>query len=149
MTGSNHVVTGSIIATMAPQPLVAIPLAVVSHFVLDALPHYGENNERSWLSKHFNYVLAVDGALVSIFLLIILFSQPANWLLILFCGALAVIPDLVWLPYYLADLHKQELTHGPFARFSKWIQWGERPWGIYIEAVVFVILITVFFKIAY
>jgi hypothetical protein len=32
---------GAIIALAISQPLIALPLAFVSHFVLDALPHYG------------------------------------------------------------------------------------------------------------
>lgn len=144
MTGSNHVVAGALIGAVVAQPATALPLALVSHFVMDALPHYGDNNKHSWLNRHFHYVLMVDAVLALIFIGALIFLQPANWVLILACGLVAVAPDIVWLPHYIADLRQQERRHGWFARFSKWIQWGERPWGIYLEVIVFVGLISTF-----
>lgn len=35
-----HVATGAAIASLVPNPLVAVPLAFASHFVLDAIPHW-------------------------------------------------------------------------------------------------------------
>lgn len=40
MTGFNHALVDGLIGKYVPWPL-AIPLAFASHFVLDALPHYG------------------------------------------------------------------------------------------------------------
>lgn len=135
MSGANHFVAGALIAIIVPQPVAAISLAVVSHFVMDMLPHYGDPNARSWLRRHFNYMLTVDAALVVLISLGIIVAHPINWLLLIICGAIATLPDLVWLKYYLADLRMEPIEQGPFAQFSKWIQWGERPWGIYIELV--------------
>ncbi len=41
MTGFNHAVTGALIAGAVGNPFLAIPLAFASHFVLDAIPHFG------------------------------------------------------------------------------------------------------------
>ncbi|MFZ1324307.1 MAG: hypothetical protein WAQ57_04090 [Candidatus Saccharimonadales bacterium] len=38
----NHAAAGAGIALAVRQPLLALPLALASHFVLDALPHYGK-----------------------------------------------------------------------------------------------------------
>jgi hypothetical protein len=146
VTASNHVVTGALIATAVTQPALAIPLAFMSHFVLDALPHYGDTNKRSWLNRNFKYILAVDLFLASLFLLGIVILQPASWFLLAFCGALAVSPDILWLPYFLADLRHEELHDTKLAKFLKWIQWGERPWGIYLEVVVLVGLVVTFLQ---
>ncbi len=146
MTASNHVVAGALIATAVANPLAAVPLAFASHFVLDMLPHYGENGTKSWLGRNFNHVLFTDAAITSAVLLGLILLQPANILLILVCGIIAVLPDLVWLPYYMADLRQQPLEQGPFARFSKWIQWGETPKGIYIEILFFALLLTVLLR---
>lgn len=147
MTGSNHVLAGALIAATVQQPAAAVSLALVSHFVMDALPHYGDSNKHSWLNRHFIYVLLVDGILAVGFIAALLFAQPIGWGLMLTCALVAVAPDAIWLPHYLADLRGQSKQHGRFARFSKWIQWGERPWGIYIEAVVLVAMLTVFIQI--
>lgn len=134
MTGSNHVVTGAFIAALVPVTWVAIPLAFVSHFVLDALPHYGDTNKRSWLNRHFKYVLATDALMMTLFLLALVLLQPLHWVLILVSALVAVSPDVLWVPYYLADLKGVERPESPTAKLFKRIQWAERPWGIYVEA---------------
>lgn len=146
MTASNHVVTGALIATAVASPVFAIPLALASHFVLDALPHYGDTNKSSWLNRNFKYILGVDLFLASLFLGAIVLMQPTSWLLLAICGVVAVSPDILWLPYFLADLKHEQKEHSRLARFLKWIQWGERPWGIYLEIAVFAGLLSVFFQ---
>lgn len=147
MTGSNHVVAGAIIAASVSQPVAAIPLALASHFVMDALPHYGDNTGRSWLSRHFHYILALDAFICAAFFLSILIIQPAHWLLLVICAAIAVSPDFLWLPYYLADLKGQVRHESRLAKLFKWIQWGERPWGIYIEIAWLIASIAVLITI--
>lgn len=146
MTASNHVVTGALIATAVAQPAAAIPLAFASHFVLDALPHYGDTNKSSWLNRNFKYILGVDLLLASIFLAALAIMQPTSWFLLAVCGVIAVSPDILWLPYFLADLKHEQKEHSKLAKFLKWIQWGERPWGIYLEGIVLVGLLSVFLQ---
>lgn len=147
MTGSNHVVAGAIIAASVSQPAIAIPAAFASHFVMDALPHYGDNTGRSWLSRHFHVILTIDAIICALFLLGLVIFQPASWLLLIICAIIAVSPDFLWLPYYLADLRGQVRPESPLARLFKWIQWGERPWGIYIEIAWLVTSLTIFLTI--
>ena len=45
MTASNHVAAGALIGAVI-NPWLAAPAAVTSHFVLDAMPHYGYEGER-------------------------------------------------------------------------------------------------------
>lgn len=142
MTGSNHVVTGALVAAVVHQPQLAIPLAFLSHFVLDALPHYGDNSDHSWLRTHFDKVLIVDACITTAFLVTLAMTQPAHWLLMIICGLVAVSPDILWLPYYIADRKGNPKEHGPVSRLFKWIQWGERPWGIYIEFVFFFVILS-------
>ena len=146
MTGSNHVVAGALIATAVTQPAAAIPLALASHFVMDALPHYGDTDKHSWLNRNFKYVLLTDALIGVSFMAALIIFQPAGWVLMVACALAAVAPDGIWLPHYLATLRGEHREQGMFTRFSKWIQWGERPWGIYIEAVVFAGLLAVFIQ---
>lgn len=148
MTASNHVVAGALIASAVPQAAVAIPLAFVSHFIMDALPHFGDTDNHSWLNRHFNYVLGIDILLTVLFILGIVVFQPASWMLMVICGLVAISPDLLWIPYFLAHLKHEHKEHSKLAKFLKWIQWGERPWGIYIEGVVLILGILLFIKIA-
>lgn len=147
MTGSNHVVTGALIAAVVPIPQIAIPLAFLSHFVLDALPHYGDTNKHSWLNRHFKYVLGTDALIMTMFLLAVVLLQPLHWVLILIAALVAVSPDVLWVPYYFADLRGVERTESPVAKLFKRIQWAERPWGIYVEAVWLVIFTGLFIAV--
>lgn len=144
MTASNHVVAGAVIAAAVPQAAIALPLAFVSHFIMDALPHYGDNDNHSWLNRHFKYVLGVDLFLTAAFLIGLLIIQPTNWILLVLAGLVAVSPDILWLPYFLADLKHEQKEHSKLAKLLKWIQWGERPWGIYIELAALAGLFAVF-----
>lgn len=147
MTASNHVVAGALIAAAVPQAAIAIPLAFISHFIMDALPHYGDNDNHSWLNRHFKYVLVVDLAITVLFLAALLIFQPAAWALLIICAVVAVSPDILWLPYFLADLKNEKKEHSELAKFLKWIQWGERPWGIYVEIIWLAVTATVFFAV--
>jgi len=50
MIGFNHAAVGGFIGKFLPLPI-ALPLALASHFVLYALPHYGVPHSRR--NKHF------------------------------------------------------------------------------------------------
>ena len=39
---TNHVLSGALIGALARRPLPAFAAGVASHFVLDAVPHWGE-----------------------------------------------------------------------------------------------------------
>jgi hypothetical protein len=144
MTASNHVVAGALIAAAVPQAAVALPIAFLSHFVMDALPHYGDNNKHSWLNRNFKYVLAGDILLSLAFLTTLLVWQPANWLFYIIAGLVAMSPDLLWFPYFVADLKHEHREPTRVARFLKWIQWGEGPWGIYVEIIFLAVCLSIF-----
>ncbi|HUD21070.1 MAG TPA: hypothetical protein VMQ44_03335 [Candidatus Saccharimonadales bacterium] len=42
MLTTPHATTGAVIAVLIPIPIVAIPLAIASHYVLDTIPHWQE-----------------------------------------------------------------------------------------------------------
>lgn len=142
MTATNHSLTGMLIATQISNPLLLIPAAFVSHFVSDALPHWGEPE---YAKKQFRYKLIrnawVDLA-VAILLLAFLaqFFSPTRLLL---GAALAVLPDAFWA---LREFTGYEGPHW-LARFHKKIQWGEFREGFYLEVVYAVIQFTFLYSI--
>lgn len=141
MTGSNHIITGALVATVVTQPVVAIPLAFLSHFVLDALPHYGhEHDDRYWLTSGYTRVLVVDMLIILTTIFAIWHFRPENWGLMIICGIAAVLPDALWVPYYLHDRKNPEpKQRGKLGDILKRIQTAERPWGIYVEAAWLVV----------
>ncbi len=144
MTATNHAVTGALIAAVVDKPVLALPLAFLSHFMLDALPHLGADTR----GRKFQYTLAFDVIMASSFLLSIVLLQPPGWLLLLAGAIVAMLPDVVWAPYYFLELQgKRQPTDplDPFSQFHSRIQWGERPWGYLVEILWFAVALPAFF----
>ncbi|NUR26503.1 MAG: hypothetical protein HOV83_11760 [Catenulispora sp.] len=57
MLVTNHVLSGAVIGAATKRPVPAFLLGVASHFVLDALPHWGEWDDE----EHFFRVAVADG----------------------------------------------------------------------------------------
>ena len=139
MIGFNHAAVGGLLATVLPLPL-AIPVAVASHFVLDALPHYGIPHRLRDKSRFWKVVGIGDFAaswLILGCLSLFAWDRPDIFL----CGLAAASPDFIWVLRILR--HRSfDLSHNT-SRFTRWhvaIQRYERPWGIYIELPLAVLL---------
>ncbi len=90
-----HFLTGAAVATAVPEPLLAIPLALLSHFVLDLLPHRDLVGERHLAPE--NLVLRLIDGLTALFLFF-LFVPAAAKAYAFLIGAVALLPDLLVLP---------------------------------------------------
>lgn len=105
MTATNHTLTGIIVGLSLHQPYLAIPLSFILHFVLDSLPHFGEDDHRS---TRFKVILAIDMFIAATILMIILLLRPEYWLLAIICGITCASPDLMWLPRWLQELNNKQ-----------------------------------------
>lgn len=144
MTATNHVVTGAIVGTIITNPLLALPLAFLLHFVLDALPHFGLPFDQH-TTRRFKIIILSDVTLALAFLLSICVMRPENWVLLIACAVACASPDLVWLPRWLNELRgKKNPPLGKIVAFHSRIQWGERSWGWIIEIAWFVAAYSVF-----
>ncbi len=136
MTGFNHIATGAVIALAVKQPAIALPLAFVSHFVLDGLPHYGVPMDRRHEYASLKRMLVID-AVCSGLLVVAMILLTRSWLVV-GCMLAAFSPDSVWgfkLAYDKLNGRRYSLPRDVFSRFHKKIQWGERPLGWVIELV--------------
>ena len=143
MTGTNHFLTGAAIGLSVTQPVIALPLAFLSHFVLDALPHFGVAYDENLKSrpKIFSRVTWVDAPIGAGLLLLAALTQP--WLVPV-CMVLALSPDFVWIYKFLVLEQSGKLPptpKGPISQFHKDIQRYERSWGIYVEIVFAAVLL--------
>jgi hypothetical protein len=125
--------TGAVLAKYLPLP-VAIPVAFLSHFVLDSLPHFGfEDFEVSKkYRKLFSQVLSVD---------ITAFLALSSWLIIsghwlwFVVGLIAYSPDLIWVYRYIFEEQFGKISPkrgNPFLDFHSGIQLEHR-WGMFVE----------------
>ena len=138
-------VTGAVIAAGLNQPVLALPLAFASHFVLDSLPHFGYKTEGGLavlLRKKFAYLVLAFEIAAFTYLVATLWAQP--WWYFLF-ALLAASPDSVmFYRYFFFELRHRTLPKlVPISRFHKRIQWGERPWGFAIEIAYYILMVNV------
>jgi hypothetical protein len=136
MTATNHALTGAFIGLALGNPWVALPVALASHFVCDAIPHFGHaRNDMHWLrSKFFKRLLLTDIALCFVIAGTIVVRHPANWVLAVICAFVATSPDFYWIGKFKAALgHKQLSSPKGFAYFAGVIQWFQKPIGSIVE----------------
>jgi hypothetical protein len=137
MTGFNHVLTGSAIALIVRDPLLAAPLALVSHFILDAIPHF-DHPHYQYGSKYFAGIMVADGVISIGSVVLIMLAVPSLAWVIALCAFVAILPDFFWLYYYLNGRPQWW-----FFKFHSRIQWYERTPGLFVEASYLLFITTV------
>jgi len=146
MRAINHTATGVIIGVAVANPAVAIIGAFLSHFVLDMIPHSGDDKQ-SHSSARFKLELIIDMALSSALLLSIALLQFPKWHLMIACGIASASPDLWWMPYWLWELKGKPRKLDRIGQFFADIQWSEKPWGYAVEAIYLIGAVYVFLSI--
>lgn len=136
MTGLNHAATGALVAVAVKQPALALPLAFLAHFAVDAVPHWNYG-VRGRLRR---VIMSIDllGSASLLVVLALILTTPA-WLVIA-CGFLCILPDAFWLPEILYGkppvIHKYTLI-GSVREFHRKIQWSETSRGLIFEVLWF------------
>lgn len=137
MSLTNHLLTGVILGASLPLPL-ALPLAFISHFVLDALLHFGFRND----AEHTRYrslhlaIIIIDVFLSSLLIGWLFVIQRYDLLPYAF---VAWSPDIVWVYRFIfvekfGKIPPSASHEHPFIDFHIRIQRFERVWGIAVEA---------------
>ncbi|MFZ1248879.1 MAG: hypothetical protein WAQ24_00995 [Candidatus Saccharimonadales bacterium] len=140
MTATNHSLTGALIGLSIANPWLAVPIAFASHFVLDAIPHFGfkgklTDDELLWRPA-FKVLLAVEAILCFIIVVALWQTQPQHWSVAAICAFTAASPDLYSAPRFFKvnGITHNEVKWNRFRRFHHAIQ-TERVWGAGIELV--------------
>jgi len=132
-----HVVVAAAIATKISNPIVSLPLAFASHFLLETIPHWNPhlNSEIKLKGKISNLsktIISFDvfTSLLSGFFIASL-SLPDNlkFLTIVLACFVATLPDLIEAPYYLAGkeinfLIKRWIPFKKFLQSDTSLFWG-------------------------
>jgi hypothetical protein len=147
MRAINHALTGAIIGLSVSDPLIALPVSFLSHYVLDAIPHHGQkkvDDKRSNLvSKLFIYMLIADAMLCFILVLIIFIIKPRHWLTAIICAFLAASPDFFSFDRFYKTIKNKPWKENIYTKFASNIQWFEKPIGAVVEIVWFISMIFI------
>lgn len=141
MIGFNHALTGGLIARYLPLPL-ALPIAFISHFLLDMLPHYGIDQRKRDKSKFWKTFFIIDSFAT---LALAIYAVWDKHYAMFFGGLLAVCPDFFWV---ITVIRKRTFAHlskngNKFMKFHSSIQFYERPWGLWLEIPYAIIMFYV------
>jgi hypothetical protein len=153
MRAINHAMTGAIIGLVIGEPLAAIPVAFLSHYIMDVIPHHGEGEmgekqKLEWIrSKLFRNLIYADALLCGLLVLVLAISQPAHWLLAAVCAFAAASPDLLSFNRYQKTLSKKGWKAGWYTKFAGNIQWFERPIGGFVELAWFIAAVIILLPI--
>lgn len=142
MTATVHALVGAAIATKIGNPALALPLCLLSHFILDKIPHWDPLTNKT--TKSFPRILKEISAdyLIGYVLVMLIFGFSPYLLLAAFVSQL---PDTLEAPYILTKKH-----FPIFYQFYQVQHWSHdvwfnarlnAPWGIVTQVVTVVIFL--------
>ena len=144
MTATGHALIGTVIAAKVGNPVLAIPIALASHFIADALPHWDTGTNRKLKSRRTFFIESVIDVLVGFVLswLLIVWVFPATNISYAFLIIImAQLPDWLTAPYLFFDLN-----FFPFSNIyhfqKKFDNRLDTPWGVINQTVAVVALIV-------
>lgn len=93
MLSTPHLLVGAAIVKTIPNPMVSLPLAFLSHFALDAFPHWDGSPKTPFSLKTTGWII-VD-YLIGLNIILLLTVGLENQFLIIFGAFLGTLPDFI------------------------------------------------------
>lgn len=142
MTATAHAVLGTVIAAKIGNPAIAIPIALASHIVADAIPHWDvgtHEKTKKWKDLFMgSFFDVLFGFILSYLLLVLLFPQT-NLVYALAIIFVSQLFDWLTAPYYFFHIG------GPFKliyKFQKLFDHKlDKPWGVITQVAVLLVVI--------
>lgn len=128
MLETPHVAVGAVIATKIPNPLISIPLAFLSHFILDKVPHWNphiitETKKFGHPTKKSTNIIIVDCLVALTLGTTIAYNSLPNVSMaisVMICSFVSILPDLVEFPYFY--FKRRDKFYTVWSSFQKSIQ---------------------------
>lgn len=147
MLESLHSLTGAVIAYKIGNPALSLPLAFLSHFAIDLLPHWNpgisrEKKRLGYLSPRTTSIIFLDcllGLFFGLFLTLKVLPNISHALLILAGSFLAILPDLAEAPFFFLNSKSPFLKK--LIKFQSRYQWNVSLWPGIIFQVVYASLL--------
>ncbi len=94
MLVSPHAAAGVAIGVLVANPVIALPAAIISHFVLDTVPHWQETLAPYAPTRKTYIRIPIDIGIAIAITLVATFIQPAHAPTVIACALFATMPDL-------------------------------------------------------
>ncbi len=136
MLETPHVALGAAIAVAIPNPIISIPLAFASHFLLDMVPHWNphintEMKKYGKLTKPTLFIIGVDLVAAIIFTIIVAKANPYIYI----ASFMSILPDIAEGPYFLFGWRNKYMDI--VLRFQRSIQASANVfWGLLTQVII-------------
>lgn len=112
MLETPHVFIGAAIATKIPNPLISIPLAFASHFIMEMVPHWNphlntETKKFGHVTRKSTWIVITDSTLALIcgsFIAYRALPNTGHAITILLASFASILPDLIEAPYFFLKI---------------------------------------------
>lgn len=133
MTATAHALIGGAIAASVPNPSLGIPLAAISHPIVDMIPHWDFGLGWKKKNKALLFLESFADLVLGVVLAFLIFGRFADPLYLLICIFISESWDLLQMPYLLFNW-----KFAPFKTFYKFGSYtngkAKMPWGILTQA---------------
>ena len=135
MTATAHALIGASLAVKITNPLLGIPLAVISHFVADLIPHWDAGTNHQKKSMMRLRIEATFDVLLGFALVYLIFRNLVDPRYLFVMVIAAQLPDWLEAPSFMFNINIP-----PFS----WLDWlghkiqsrAQLPWGLITQIVV-------------
>lgn len=135
MTATAHSLIGASIARLSPNPYLSIPLAILSNFLMDFIPHWDTGTNWRHRPKMLTALFTSIDVALGILVAFLIFGKKTNPFYLLILVFAATLPDYLEAPYLFLGWN-----FPPFSWFyrlqSKFHAKNGLPWGLTTQFII-------------
>ena len=132
MLATPHTTVGILIASKIPNPIFAFPLALLSHFVLDLIPHWDFFSFQNKIGRREKVKVILDfliGLSLGMFFTLKALPDQGKVVNTFFSSALANLPDAIESPYVFFG-YRNKIIDGMIKLQHCFHSRLKYPWGL-------------------
>lgn len=148
MTALSHALIGAAIAAKIPHPELAAGVAVATHLICDAVPHWDLGTNWRLRPKAITGILAICETLLAILVSYWLFSRFVPSQMVLGVAIVfSLIPDWLEAPYFILQPHPPKIFYYIYKGQSLMHERLQAPLGVITQIVVVAAFLIVGFMV--
>jgi len=124
MLETTHALVAGAIAAHTNDPLTAVSLSYVSHFMLDAIPHWDFGTNWRGRRKLFTGIVAIADVALGFSLGYLIFKSTVSLPVLFACITAAMLPDWMEAPWYMFFATKTKKEPGKQAGLFEKMTYG-------------------------
>jgi hypothetical protein len=119
MTATAHAIVAGAIAAKFTDPVIIPVLAIVSHYIMDSVPHWDFGTNWRLRPKTVTGLLAIADTISAFTVAYILFAGKVGIAPITIATAASLLPDWIETPWYIFFAHQKKHRPAPSAGYGE------------------------------